>query len=206
MSDATLPAEAATGPAVDRLSTPKISLARLGWTFLWIGAAAFGGMGSTFAMIERELIDKVRVLTRADLTEALTYTRMLPGSTSPQVVAYLGFRVAGWIGAAISAAMFVLPAAAMMLVAAALYASVEALPGLAMALRGVAAAVLGLLVTTSYRLARGALTGPADVAAAAAAFAAAVLFSIPAALIVAVAGGAGMVSAAVRGADRGGAR
>lgn len=72
----------------------------LGWILLRIGATAFGGLGTILPLIERELMMKRAMLTPADVTEALTYTKLLPGSTGPQVVAYLGYRLGGWSGQA----------------------------------------------------------------------------------------------------------
>src|SRR6266705_5238765 len=66
----------------------------------------------------------------ADVTEALIYTKLLPGSTGPQVVAYLGYKLGGWSGSAVATAAFVFPAALMMLVLAAAYAAVTTLPAL----------------------------------------------------------------------------
>ena len=73
-----------------------VSALALGRVFLRIGAIAFGGLGAALALVERELVDKRRWLTPADLTEALTYTKLLPGSTVVQVVAYLGYKLRGW--------------------------------------------------------------------------------------------------------------
>ena len=70
-------------------------LAQLWWQFIKIGAAAFGGLGVTLSLIERDLVNNRRVLTAGDVTESLTYTKLLPGSTGVQVVAYLGYRLGG---------------------------------------------------------------------------------------------------------------
>ncbi len=51
------------------------------WIFLRIGAAAFGDTGPVLVLLEREFIEKREVLTHEDITEALTYTKLLPGST-----------------------------------------------------------------------------------------------------------------------------
>jgi chromate transport protein ChrA len=75
---------------------PKLPALLLGWIFLRIGATAFGGLGTILPLIERELMTKRSMLTPAEVTEALTYTKLLPGSTGPQVVAYLGYRLGGW--------------------------------------------------------------------------------------------------------------
>ena len=78
----------------------RVPALTLGWIFLRIGATAYGGLGTTLALIERELVTQRGMLTPAEVTEALTYTKLLPGSTGPQVVAYLGYRLGGWSGQA----------------------------------------------------------------------------------------------------------
>jgi chromate transporter len=58
-----------------------LPLLTLGQIFLRIGATAFGGLGVALDLVERELVNKRQWLTAADVTEALTYTKLLPGST-----------------------------------------------------------------------------------------------------------------------------
>ena len=57
-----------------------LSMISLAWLFLRIGATAFGGLGAALALVERELVTKRGMLTEADVTEALAYTKLLPGS------------------------------------------------------------------------------------------------------------------------------
>jgi chromate transporter len=139
-------------------SEARPSSLRLGSTFLKIGAVAFGGLGATLALIESELIQRQRIVSREELTEALTYTKFLPGSTVVQVVAYLGWRVGGWLGSAMATAAFLLPSVIMMLVLAYGYASLSTMATLGPALRGLLAAMVGLLIVATYRLARPILT------------------------------------------------
>ena len=106
------------------------SLRTLGLVFLRIGATAFGGLGAALALVERELVVKRAWLTAADVTEALTYTKLLPGSTVVQVVAYLGYKLGGWSGAAVATVAFVFPSALMMLGLAAAYVAVTAVPAM----------------------------------------------------------------------------
>ena len=129
-----------------------ITTGRLGGIFLRIGALAFGGLGTTVALIERELVDRHNSLTRADIAEALTQTKLLPGSTVVQIVAYLGWRLGGWAGSVIATVCFILPSALLMLALAYGYAEVAATPGAVAARRGVLAVVIALLLTTMFRL------------------------------------------------------
>ena len=171
----------------------RLSALRLGWTFLRLGATAFGGLGTTLALIERELVSRRGVLSRDELTEALTYTKLLPGSTVVQVVAYIGWRLGGWPGSAVATAAFLLPSAIAMLALSYGYARLEHVPGIASGLRGVLAVVAGLLVVTLYRLGRPLLRTPLAIAIAAAAFVMVVMLQVHAAWIVVAAGVAGVL-------------
>lgn len=130
------------------------SLLRLGWTFLKIGTFGFGGLAANLALIERELADRQGVISREEILESLTYTKLLPGSTGLQVVSYLGWRLGGWPGALMSAAAFLTPAAVSMLAIAVLYGRFARLPDVDLALHGMAAAIVGLLVVAVWRLGR----------------------------------------------------
>ena len=133
---------------------------QLATVFLRIGALAFGGLGATVSLIERELVDRHRVLTRDDVAAALTHTKLLPGSTVVQVVAYVGWRLGGWPSSVIATVCFLLPSALAMLGLAYGYAEVAATPGAVAARRGVLAVVVALLLTTMFRLAAQAVRTP----------------------------------------------
>lgn len=165
----------------------------LGWVFLRIGATAFGGLGAGLALIERDLVEKRRLLTRDDVTEALTYTKLLPGSTLIQVVSYLGFKLGGWSGSAVGTAAFILPSALMMFGLAAIYGSVPASVSIGPALHGLSAAVVGLLLATTYRLGKANIKGVLTLALAVAAFVSGGFFGVNAALIVVASGLVGVL-------------
>jgi chromate transporter len=160
----------------------------LGWVFLRIGVVAFGGLGASLALIERELVTKRQWLTAADVTEALTYTKLLPGSTGPQVVAYLGYKLSGWSGSAVATAAFVFPAALMMLVLAAAYVSVTSLPVMRTSVNGLTASVVGLLLATTYRLGKANIPDRITLGLALASVVAGAVLGVSAAVIVVAAG------------------
>jgi chromate transporter len=167
---------------------PGLLLLKLGSIFLRIGAVAFGGLGASLALIERELVTRRQWLTAADMTEALTYTKLLPGSTGPQVVAYLGYKLGGWPGSAVAMAAFLFPAGIMTLVLAVAYASVTALPALYPAMYGLTAAIIGLLLATTYRLGKANIADRATLGIALASVVAGAVLGVSAAVIVVAAG------------------
>ena len=165
-----------------------VPLLTLGPIFLRIGATAFGGLGAALALVERELVTKRQWLTAADVTEALTYTKLLPGSTVVQVVAYLGYKLGGWSGSAVATAAFVVPSALMMLALAAVYITATALPALHPAINGLTAAVVGLLLATTYRLGKANIADRATLGIALASVVAGAVLGVSAAVIVVAAG------------------
>ena len=118
-------------------------LRSVGWAFLCIGAVAFGGLGATLALLQRDLVARRSWIQSSDVTEAQAYTKPLPGSTVVQVVTFLGWRMGRWSGAIVATVAFLLPALALMTVAA---AAVLVLPGAALWRLARSEAGSGLLV------------------------------------------------------------
>lgn len=179
---------AAPEPAVEPSKRPDIL--SIGWAFLRVGAAAFGGLGATLALLKRDLGERRGWLRAGDVSEALAYTKPLPGSTVVQVVTFLGWRLAGWPGAIVATVAFLVPAFAIMTVAAAAVLALPDAPVVRSALAGLQVAVIGLLAAAMWRLARSE-AGSVPLAAALAAAFLAGLF-VNAALIVALAGAIGI--------------
>jgi chromate transporter len=183
--------EAGASPAPQ--PPPKVPALTLGWIFLRIGAIAYGGLGTTLALIERELVSKRGLLTPAEVTEALTYTKLLPGSTGPQAIAYLGYKLGGWSGSALAMAAFIFPSALLMVLLAGAYVATTTLPAIGPMVNGLTAGVVGILLATTYRLGKPNIKEPLTWGIALAAFAVGAFLGISAALIVVAAGLLGMI-------------
>ena len=169
------------------------SQAHLAWIFFRIGAVAFGGLGGTVALLEEELARRRALVSHERIADALTYTKLLPGSTVVQVVAYLGWSLGGWIGALVSTVAFLLPSVAVMLAFAYAYSLLPELPWIIAVRRGVIAAIIGLLLLAMFRLAKSALGGPIAMLVAVAAFAVGAWSQAYGAWIVIAAGVAGVL-------------
>lgn len=136
------------------------TLHALAWELLRLGALAFGGLGATLTLLQRGLVDRRGWLQQSDISEALAFTKALPGSTGIQVVAYLGWRMRGWPGALIAAAAFIAPATVLMVAAAAGSLALRDTPSVRGALMGVQVGVVGLIAAAMWRLARSEAKGP----------------------------------------------
>jgi chromate transporter len=166
------------------------ALISLSWALLRIGAVAFGGLGATLSLLERDLVKARGWLQSSDLAAALAYTKPLPGSTSVQVVTFLGWRMGGWPGAILATVAFILPAFVIMTIAAAAVFALPDAPWVRGALTGLQVAVVGILAGACWRLARSDASSVLLSAVLLAGFAAG--FFVNAAVIVVVAGALGV--------------
>jgi chromate transporter len=135
-------------------SSDRPDLPSLSWAFLRIGAVAFGGLGATLSLLQRDLVQQRGWLQSSDVAAALAYTKPLPGSTVVQVVTFLGWRLGGWVGAIVATMAFLPPAFVIMTVAAAALFSLPDVPWVQGALTGLQVAVVGILASASRRLVR----------------------------------------------------
>lgn len=173
---------------------PSLTTPQIGWVFLQVGLTAFGGLGATVALMHRELVVRRRVLTTEQVTEALAFTKPLPGSTVVQVVSYLGYRLGGWHGSALATVAFLTPPLACMILLAHSYEAVYHLHGFSSVVNGLLAAVVGLMLTTAFRLGRANVGGAVTHGIALVAFAAVVGLKVNAALVVVIAGLTGLLA------------
>lgn len=156
--------------------------------FLKIGFQGFGGLSAVLSLLTHDLVERRGWLSEAEVTEALTYTKLLPGSTVVQVVAYLGWKLRGLRGGLAATAAFLLPAFLVMLIFAVGYCSLKPVAGSKMALSGLTAAVVGILVLTTWKLGRKNITGFGGVVVALVSLIASIRFSVNPAVIVVAAG------------------
>jgi chromate transporter len=166
-------------------------LAPVGRALLRIGAVAFGGLGATLALLNRDLIERRGWLRAGDVAEALAYTKPLPGSTVVQVVTFLGWRLGGWPGAIVATVAFLIPAFAIMTIMAAAVLALPDAPVVRNALTGLQIGVVGLLAAAMWRLARSEAGSVPLIVVLVAAFATGLF--VNAALVVGVAGVIGVV-------------
>jgi chromate transporter len=171
---------------------PSLSMGTLAWVFFRIGASAFGE--TEIVLIERELVEKRGVLAHHDLTDALTYTKALPGSTVVQIVAYLAYRLGGWPGSALATVVYLLPSTVAMMALAAGSIAVSGLPLMRPAAEGLTAAAVGLLLATAWRLSKRSISLRLSVVLAVTAVVAGGVFGVSAALLVVTAGLIGIVA------------
>ena len=182
------PAERTNEPPTARLGIGAIAA-----VFFRMGLVAFGGLLLLLVLIERELVDKRPALTKRQISEAVTYTRLLPGSGGPLVVSYLGYVLRGVGGSGVATLMYLLPGILVMTGLAVGFVAISTLPLLSPAIEGLLAAVVGIQSVYLYRFARKAIIDAVTATILVVGLCATLLLGVSAPLIVLLAGIVGIV-------------
>ena len=148
---------------------------------------ALQGFGGVLAVVQRELVEKKRWLTREEFVEEWAVAQIMPGPNVVNLSLMIGHRYFGLRGAlAALAGMLTVPLVVVLLLAM-VYAQFAGHPGVAGALRGMGAVAAGLIAVTGLKL-LGALKQhplglPVCIALALACFAGVALLRLPLAYV-----------------------
>jgi chromate transporter len=121
--------------------------------FLRIGALGFG-VAAIWGLIQAEVQERRRWLTKERFVEGLALVQALPGATALQMCVFTGYQRAGLWGGVLAGVGFVLPAFAIMLALTALHSAYGALPFLRDAFYGLGPVVLGIFAVAVWKLGR----------------------------------------------------
>jgi len=113
---------------------------------------ALQGFGGVLAVVQRELVEKKRWMSREEFVEEWAVAQIMPGPNVVNLSLMIGGRYFGLKGAmAALAGMLVAPLVIVLLLAM-VYAQFADHPGVQGALRGMAAVAAGLIVATGLKL------------------------------------------------------
>ncbi|MDO8906018.1 chromate transporter [Hydrogenophaga sp.] len=130
------------------LNAPS-SRADLFWSFTWLALQGFGGV---LAVVQRELVEKKRWMTREQFVEDWAVAQIMPGPNVVNLSMMIGGRYFGLPGAlAALAGMLAFPLLGVLALAI-LYGNVAEYPVAQNALRGMGAVAAGLITATGIKL------------------------------------------------------
>ncbi|MBA2634453.1 MAG: chromate efflux transporter [Chloroflexi bacterium] len=133
-----------------------------------LGIIGFGGPAAHIALMRREVVERRRWLTDAQLVDMIGITNLIPGPNSTELAMLVGRLRGGGAGLAVAGLAFILPAAAIVLALAWAYVTFGQTPTGEALLYGIKPVVVAIVGVALIAFARTALTGPLRIAVAAA--------------------------------------
>ncbi len=126
-----------------------LSLSQLFWAFTWLSLQGFGGV---LSVVQRELVDKRRWLTREEFVEEWAVAQVLPGANVVNLSLMVGDRYFGWRGGLVALAGLLTFPLVIVMTLALLFAGVSDNPQMQGAMRGMSAVAAGMIAAAGLRL------------------------------------------------------
>ena len=113
---------------------------------------ALQGFGGVLAVVQRELVEKKRWMTREEFVEEWAVAQIMPGPNVVNLSLMIGARYFGFKGAMAALAGMLAAPLVIVLLLALVYAQFAGHPGVQGALRGMGAVAAGLIAATGLKL------------------------------------------------------
>lgn len=120
--------------------------------FLKLGALAFGGPAAHIAMMDDEIVQKRKWLSREKFMDFMGTTNLIPGPNSTEIAILLGFERGGIVGLFNAGFSFILPAMLIVLIFARAYVIYGDIPQVESVLYGIKPVIMAIIIQALYRL------------------------------------------------------
>lgn len=140
-----------TGSSVNQKSTSLKDIAVL---FLKLGTFGFGGPAAHMAMMQREVVERKKWISRDRFLDLMGATNLIPGPNSTEMSMHIGQEKAGTRGLIVAGLCFIVPAVMITAILAAAYREYGTLPNVAPFMAGVKPAIVAVVVSAAITLLR----------------------------------------------------
>jgi len=141
--------------AAPHASAAAPSLARVrqvAAVFLKIGITGFGGPASLIALIQDEVVQRRKWLTREQFIDVVAVTNLIPGPNATEIAIMVGFLYARWLGLLVAGVCIVLPATVISGAFGWMYVQWGALPSVAPLFFGIQPVVVTIVLAAIWRM------------------------------------------------------
>ncbi|MFG6101897.1 chromate efflux transporter [Leptothoe sp. EHU-05/26/07-4] len=140
------------GPSASANEREAVSFSYLFWTFLKIGSTAFGGFMSLISVVESFVVQRRKLMTHEDMLDGISLAAVLPGPMAANVIAYVGYRIRGNLGALVTSVSSLLPSY-LILVIFSIYAKrFESIPAVEKAFMAFIPAMVAIILAAAWRM------------------------------------------------------
>ena len=127
------------------------------WTFCRIGPSTFGGGYAMIPGIEREVVEKHGWMQEEEMSDLVSIAGSAPGGVGVNLAAFIGYRLAGVMGAILAVAGIALPTFIIVFALSLGYSRYQDNPKIEAALKGIQGGVIALIIIAAYKMAKTAL-------------------------------------------------
>ena len=130
----------------------QASLAKFSLYFLKLGCIGFGGPIALVGYMQKDLVDERQWISQQDYLNGLAFSQLAPGPLAAQLAMYLGFVRAGFLGATVVGAAFIVPSFLMVLAIGKAYVTFGGTRIISALFYGIGAAVIAIIARSAIKL------------------------------------------------------
>ncbi|MBT8219621.1 MAG: chromate transporter, partial [Bacteroidia bacterium] len=127
-------------------------LKEIAGVFFRLGVIAFGGPAAHISMMQEEIVDRRRWISREHFLDLMGATNLIPGPNSTEMTMHCGHERGGWKGLFVAGACFIFPAVVLTCILAFLYVEYGQLPQIEPLVLGIKPAVLAIILGAVIKL------------------------------------------------------
>ncbi|MFD1550793.1 chromate transporter [Putridiphycobacter roseus] len=135
----------------------KNKLLEVAQVFFKLGLFAFGGPAAHIAMMEAEVVEKRKWMSKQHFLDLVGATNLIPGPNSTEMTMHCGHERAGFWGLFVAGLSFIIPAISLTGLLAYFYVTYGELPNVAPFIFGIKPVVLAIIAMAIYKLGKKAL-------------------------------------------------
>lgn len=124
-------------------------------SFFKIGLFTFGGGYAMLALIESELVEKKKWISKEEFLDMVAIAESTPGPIAINSATYIGYKRAGVLGSALSTLGVVLPSFIIIFIISLFLEAFLAVELVAYAFRGIQACVVYLIISAGWKMLKG---------------------------------------------------
>ena len=128
-------------------------LLELFYAFVRIGLFAFGGGDATLPLIEKIIINELGWLSYGEFTQVVAIAQLTPGPIAINAATYVGYRLAGVLGATIATFAVCVPSIMLIIAVMRILKRFQTNSGVDKFLKGLRPAVIALIAAAAYSIA-----------------------------------------------------
>jgi chromate transporter len=137
----------------------QASYRSLFWTFLKIGSTAFGGFMALISVVQNYVVERRQLLSQEEMLDGVSLATILPGPIAMNVVAYVGYKLRGGLGALVCTVAVTLPTFLFVLILSYGYFTWGEVPTVNKFFQGFIPAVTAIIIATVWNMGRKNLKG-----------------------------------------------
>lgn len=122
--------------------------------FMKIGSFTFGGGYAMLPMIQKEVVDNHKWATENEVLDYFAISQVTPGVIAVNMATFVGYKIAGLIGAISATLGVIFPSIVIISIVAAFLSNFASLPAVVHAFNGIRACVCVLILNAVYNMAK----------------------------------------------------